>query len=273
MESYMSTQKPLHKNVIPSIENLKMYYDIITVVHSKSPTYSRLCLDMWKDKDKIDRVLKTVPDFVKKDVSVALFKKYLAQGFVTKEILETLFYEDFSINQKRSFYLELCDWKMNDLIIFCGHKDIERTIFKNKKTWYFLPPLIQTSPRDEKKVEKLEKSQPSDTLISYNLKTKNRHVLNWIRFILFRSCHEFSVENHGSFFSGTLHNVNIRILCDVENKSLQICLNGFNESAILGRDFMLLGIHSMITSHTILREFIYPVPSPVLFPVMGKKQF
>ena len=136
-----------------------------------------------------------------------------------------------------------------------------------------MPPLIQTSPRDEKKVEKLEKSQPSDTLISYNLKTKNRHVLNWIRFILFRSCHEFSVENHGSFFSGTLHNVNIRILCDVENKSLQICLNGFNESAILGRDFMLLGIHSMITSHTILKEFIYPVPSPVLFPVMGKKQF
>ena len=126
MESYMSTQKPLHKNVIPSIENLKMYYDIITVVHSKSPTYSRLCLDMWKDKDKIDRVLKTVPDFVKTDVSVALFKKYLAQGFVTKEILET-FYEDISLNDKWSFYLELCDWKMNDLIIFCGHKDIERT--------------------------------------------------------------------------------------------------------------------------------------------------
>ena len=248
MESYISTRRPLHKNVIPSIEDLKMYYDIITVVHSKSPTLSCLCLDIWKDKNKVDRALKTVTDFVKKDVSVALFKRYLAQGFVTKEILETLFYEDISINQKRSFYLELCDWKMNDLIIFCGQKDKEKTIFKSKKTWYFLPPLIKTSPRDEKKVEKMEKNQPIDTLISYNLKTKNRHILNWIRFILFRSCHEFSVENHGSFFSGTLHNVNIKILCDVESKSLQILMNGFNESAILGRDFMLLGIHAMNVS-------------------------
>ena len=44
------------KKMITKIQKLKMYYEILMIVETLAPSLTRICLDILKDENKVERL-------------------------------------------------------------------------------------------------------------------------------------------------------------------------------------------------------------------------
>lgn len=244
--------------MFPVIENFRMFYEILLIVDAIAPSLSRISLDILKDKDKVERLFKKIPDIVD-DESFAHFIRLFWSGYTTKAFLKLLF-DDISHLSDKSFYHCLIDYRYYNLVTFVGECDKERKIFKGRlKSWYFIPLFIFHADVVEEK-SSFDKILPQDTVVSYNLIKKNIFIKNWILPLLHISCHSFTVkkDEKKNTFLGSLSEIQAKILLD--KNSLKIRYTGYETDFLdtYGIEIMVKGIKEYIKEHPVLNNYINP---------------
>ena len=226
------------------------------IVETLAPSLTRICLDLLKDKNKVERLFKKMND-IASDESFTLFMDMFSKGFCTKTFLKMLF-DDIPGLSDRSFYRCLIDYKFHNLITFVGQLDEEKKIFTTSfLSWYYIPLFIFDATELEAN-SNFDNILPDDTLIQYNLKRENIFISSWIFPLLYLCCNNYTVkkDEKGKIYLGSLTRVEMKILLD--KYSLKILYTGYQEEflQVFGRDIMVKGLKEFIKNHLILKEYI-----------------